>query len=383
MMIEKKVTEKLQVLKPILESHEGVHLTAYLVNRGDLIDLKGQVRTVIEKTHQGLNDVLSFDERKKFLEPVEALLHDARLFKNIKGNIGLFRTRSAFRIISLPIEVEKSCFLASSFHVKPLLKWMQIDRDFLILGIADNSADLYLGNQTSFTKVDSILFPDSFRRVDELGDYASLKRAREIRRRKNEAFTWIGEWLETITLRATPKLFLAGQKNLLKDLEKALKYKNLAKTPLAEVYRESDISSLCQKARKIITFEARATLENALMEFRFAEEINLAQKNIFQIAKAAVKGRVRKLIVADEIHIFGKLDKNTGGLAVHPFELDHEDDDILDDLAQTVLARGGEVVVASRDEIPKGRPALAILEPSERNFDVAPDFNLLQERTSL
>jgi hypothetical protein len=94
--------------------------------------------------------------------------------------------------------------------------------------------------------------------------------------------------------------------------------------------------------------------------------MNLAQKNIFQIAKAAIQGRIRKLIVADEIRIFGKLDLKTGGMAIHPFDLDHEDDDILDDLAQTVLAQGGEVVLASRDEIPKGRPVLAILNHENR-----------------
>ena len=101
------------------------------------------------------------------------------------------------------------------------------------------------------------------------------------------------------------------------------------------------------------------------MEFRFAEDENRARKNIFQIAKAAVQGQIRKLIVAEGINIFGKIDKQTGGLAIHPFDMNHEDDDILDDLAQTVLAYGGDVVVAPREEIPKGRTVLAILNSDE------------------
>lgn len=101
------------------------------------------------------------------------------------------------------------------------------------------------------------------------------------------------------------------------------------------------------------------------MEFYQAEDLNLANKNIFQIAKAAIKGKVRKLIIADGIKIFGKIDKKSGELFIHPAHLNHEDDDILDDLAQEVLIQGGEVVVASREEIPKGRPILAILELSD------------------
>ena len=71
---------------------------------------------------------------------------------------------------------------------------------------------------------------------------------------------------------------------------------------------------------------------------------------------------MRKIIVTDELSIFGKIDPKSGGLAIHPFDLDHEDDCILDDLAQMVLSQGGEVIVAKRDEIPKGRPILAILD---------------------
>jgi hypothetical protein len=104
------------------------------------------------------------------------------------------------------------------------------------------------------------------------------------------------------------------------------------------------------------------------MEFYHAEDLNLANRNIFQIAKAAIQGKVRKLIIADGINIFGKIDKKSGGISIHPAHLDHEDDDILDDLAQEVLAQGGEVIVASRDEIPKGRPILAILEKSNSDL---------------
>ena len=42
------LTSKQTNLKPLLESKNGIHLTAYLVNRGDLIDLKSQLRTTMD-----------------------------------------------------------------------------------------------------------------------------------------------------------------------------------------------------------------------------------------------------------------------------------------------------------------------------------------------
>ncbi len=87
--------------------------------------------------------------------------------------------------------------------------------------------------------------------------------------------------------------------------------------------------------------------------------------------------------MTDEMSIFGTIDKKTGGLALHSFDLDHEDDCILDDLAQMVLSQGGEVVIAKRDEIPKGRPILAILDDDGLVIEKTEDlqaFEVLQER---
>ncbi len=104
----------------------------------------------------------------------------------------------------------------------------------------------------------------------------------------------------------------------------------------------------------------------------------MASKNIFQIARAVVRGQVRKLVIMEDISIFGKIDRKSGGLAIHPFDQDHEDDDILDDLAQMVLSQGGEVIVAPRDQIPKGRPILAILE--DDGTDLEYEKEAIQER---
>ncbi len=380
------ITEKKMALRPILESSEGIHLTAYLVNRGDLVDLKKQLRETIAEAYEFLYSGQTVEERKKFLEPLDALLKDARILKNMKGNIGIFRTKDLFRILNVPVELERQCRIASSFHVKPLLRWMQMDCEFLLLGLNENAAHLYLGGQTTFQKIDSILFPEFFKQKELLDDYLSLKKSRQLQSKRDETFIWLNEWLEEMTKKSAPRLFLAGNKILIEGLLKSLKYKNIVKNPIAPYFQEDRSGEICSKIRSVLKAEAKKTLDQALQEFRFAEEVKLGKKNIFQIAKAATQGRVKKLIVVDSMHVFGKVDKTTGGLEIHPFDLDHEDDDILDDLAQTVLASGGEVVVASKDELPKGRIILAILKHQGTDLEKSEELNefeTLQERASL
>lgn len=377
------LTSKQTTLKPLLESENGVHLTAYLINRGDLIALKSQLKTVINESYEWLNTAMSIEERRRFLEPLDALLLDARIFKQMKGNIGLFRTFDSFRVLNIPVDVEQSCQVATSFHVKPLLRWLQTDREFLLLGMEKNSAHLYLGSQDSFKLVDSILFPEFFKEKQSLDGYKSLKESRQKKVKEDETFAWLNEWIKELTKATKPKLFVAGEKSKVDGLYRHLQYANTAKAPISNSFGQHNVSDVCAEIRKILKEECKNALEKSLLEFKFAEEGNRTRKNIFQIAKAVVQGKVRKLIVTDELSIFGTIDKSTGGLVLHPFDLDHEDDCVLDDLAQMVLSQGGEVVIAKRDEIPNGRPILAILDDDGlalEKTEYRQAFEVLQER---
>lgn len=368
-------------LKPLLESSEGVHLTIYLVNRGSLLDLKSQLKESLNLANEWLNPVMSYEEKNKLLEPVNNLISDSRIFKGINGNIGIFRNQESFRVLSVPVEVEETCQVATSFHVKPLLKWLQVDQEFLLLGLEQEAAHLYFGSQNSIKLVDSVVLPEIFKSKSFVSNYLSIKKVRQSKLKKVETYNWLNDWILELTKSSTPKLFLAGEKSVIEPLANHLNYKNTIKNPISNFFSKNDISEICITIRKILKSDSKSYIEKALMEFRFAEEGNRARKNIFQIAKAVVKGRVRKLIVTDELNIFGKVDKDSGGLAIHPFDMDHEDDDILDDLAQMVLSQGGEVIVASRSEIPKGRPILAILDDEEKELEKTKDYAVFEERS--
>jgi len=170
------------------------------------------------------------------------------------------------------------------------------------------------------------------------------------------------EWLTPFTKNTSPKLFIAGDGFIVEGFKDYLKYDNLIKTPVASSLGDHNVQDICSSIRKTLKIHSRKSLEKSLREFQIAENEKRTCSNLFQITKAVVEGRVRKIIVADDVNVFGMIDKSTGLLSIHPFDLDHEDDDVLDDLAQLVLSQGGEVVIASRREIPKSLPILAILD---------------------
>jgi hypothetical protein len=245
---------------------------------------------------------------------------------------------------------------------------MQFNKDFFLVGLEQDAAHLYVGNQNSLQRFDSIIFPDEFPSEDSLDASHRQKKSKNINFMLDETSDWLSDWFDQTSPSSNSRLFLAGEKPLVEELIRRTRFKNVVATPVSISFDEHNLSEICHTIRTCLRKEAKDTLEQAFIEFNMAEEENRGKRNIFEIAKAAIRGRVKKLIIADGINVFGKIDKKTGDLAIHPFDLDHEDDDILDDLAQTVLASGGEVVIAPREEIPKERPALAILEGVGKDF---------------
>ncbi|MCB0355823.1 MAG: hypothetical protein KDD40_02390 [Bdellovibrionales bacterium] len=363
-------------LKTIIHSKEGVHLTSYLENRGNVNQFKKQIRESIEVATEHLSSIMPEKELRSFIAPLSQLLSDTKILKSFKSNIGLFRTRDSFRMLSIPIGVDHLCVVATSFHVKPLLRWIQADKEFLLLGLEKGSASLYLGTQSSLRHIDTIIFPEVLLKENSEANYSDLKLKKFKDFKFDETLEWLNEWIYEITGKNKVPLFVAGAPDLTKKLYLKLRYSRVRRKPILNSFNQSKLTDAIAEARNLLQRETKQMLEKSLVEFYWAEDMKLGKKNIFQIAKAAVQGKIRKLIVADGVQIFGKLDRITGGLSINPVHLDHEDDDLLDDLSQTVLASGGEVIVVPREQIPKGRPILAILKgrPNQKTSEVGPEI---------
>lgn len=355
------INSKNKTLNSILDSKNGLHLTAYIKFDGNIVRFRKKLKTLLVTAEEHLSPVLTAEDKKRFLSPVKDLGFDSETLKQIKGNIAIFRKDNFFRYMSLPIEVEEGCVVANTFHIKPMIKWAQQDQDFLIVGLTFDGAILYKGSQSEFKKIDAAVYPESLKRLDCDGGYASLKQKRLQKAELQHTMEWLSGWVGDLVKGNDTTVFVAGNKDYVSAFIKNFKSDKLYPETIAPHFSTENVYEICKNVRALLRLDSRTKLNDALKEFEIAQGTNTAKTNIFQIAKAAIKGNVKKLIIAEDLNVFGKLDLSTGGISLHPLDMDHEDDCLLDDLAQTVLLNGGEVVVAKRSEIPKGRPIVAVL----------------------
>ncbi|MGH7927522.1 MAG: hypothetical protein ACREQV_06990, partial [Candidatus Binatia bacterium] len=109
--------------------------------------------------------------------------------------------------------------------------------------------------------------------------------------------------------------------------------------------------ALRERAWRVVEPQYLARLAGFVEEFGRAKSKGLGSDELALVAEAAVAGRVATLLVEAERHVPGKIDlasgRITSGDLAHP-----EIDDLLDDIGELVVSKGGEVVIVPAERMP-------------------------------
>jgi hypothetical protein len=116
---------------------------------------------------------------------------------------------------------------------------------------------------------------------------------------------------------------------------------------------------LREEAWKVVLPYYLHRLEEFVDEFKEASSKFLGSSDVADIARAAVASRVDTLLVDAGKLVPGVLDHDSGAVTFDELA-NPKVDDLLDDLAERVLRRGGEVVVVPSDRMPADSGAAAI-----------------------
>jgi hypothetical protein len=111
------------------------------------------------------------------------------------------------------------------------------------------------------------------------------------------------------------------------------------------------IDALRERAWQVLEPHYLARLAGLVETFTEAKSKELGSDDLANAASAAVAGRVATLLIEADREVPGRIDAATGqiqfGDLAHP-----EVDDLLDDLGEWVLRKGGDVVIVPTERMP-------------------------------
>ena len=121
-----------------------------------------------------------------------------------------------------------------------------------------------------------------------------------------------------------------------------------------------DLEGLAAEARRVLEPEIQSKIARAKEEFGFARSKGLGSDSLQTVASAVIEGRVKLLFVESGRRVWGLLDLSTGEILPGDKSKNAFDVDLLDEVAEQTIVRGGEVYVLGKDDMPTTNGVAAV-----------------------
>jgi hypothetical protein len=339
-------------------------------------------RNLVKTLEQSLRQKYQTREVRPLLEPFNHLASDRDFWNHTQDGLAVLCAPDLFRIYKLQRSVPELAMVADSFHIKPLLRIVQSADRYQILGLSRGAIKLFEGNRDAVDEID--LAPGVPRTIADALGHKLTEPHQTVRSLGGVAGSSIamrhghGGKSDEVAVdverffRAVDGSILAqhSRPSRLPLLLAALPeyhavFRKISRNPFLlsdglKIDPDSvSIDELRRLAWRVIGPGYQERLARLVEEFEQSKPRGLVGDHLGQIAFDAVSGRVLRLLVEADRQIPGHLDSLNGhiefGDISHP-----QVDDLIDDLAELVLNKGGQVVVVPAERMPTATGAAAI-----------------------
>lgn len=331
-------------------------------------------RNLLREMEDSLRQKLSAGETKKLMQRFKDLSDDRKFWNHRTDALAIIASADMFHIFELQRPVQELLVVADNFHIKPLLRILQSADRYQILCLNRQEIALYEGNRDAMDQVELDDVPATI--AEALGDeltephqtvasYGSGagKGGKEMRHGHGGKKDELDIDMERF-FRAIDRAILenhsrpSGLPLMLAALpEYHAHFRRISHNPqLLAAGLETNpfvlsADSLRDQAwQKIEPFYLQR-LTGLIDAFHAACAHGLGSDDPTQVAAAVGAGRVQTLLLEADRSIPGHFDAASNTLKTGS-PTDAETDDILDDLAEAVLRKKGEVVIVPRDRMP-------------------------------
>jgi hypothetical protein len=317
-------------------------------------------------------------EVREILDPLTNL-SDLWFWRYQMDGLALFQSPALLATYRLPLSVPELAVVADTFHLKPLLRFLQANQRYLVLALSQKQTTLYAGTPHSLGPVDLSELPSSMTEALGIEREEPFLNVRTIgsgkapifhghgapeASRKDDLlrfFRAIDKALWEVLREERLPLILAGVDYYFPIYREVSRYTHLTSAGVAGNFDDASPEEIHARVWPVAEATLAQQEQEALTAYRSAGDRGLATTDLVTIARMTVHGRVRRLLIAEGEHVWGVLDRESGQVTVSESQQDTRDADVLDDLAEAVLARGGEVLLLPSERMPGRSPAAAIL----------------------
>ncbi|GJQ59154.1 MAG: hypothetical protein D8M57_07075 [Candidatus Scalindua sp. AMX11] len=329
-------------------------------------------RNLLRELEESLRREYSTRDVRPLIEPFERLAEDSEFWRmRTLDGLAVLAAPDFFRVYRFQRPVPELAVVADSFHIKPLVRLLQSADGYYVLSLDRQQIRLFEGNRDRLDEVE--LAPGVPRTSAE---------AQGEEDRERHFSTWspggdsgsilYGKGSQSEIVDADAERFFraldhaileqysrpSGRPLLLAALpENQSLFRRLSRNPLL-LDEEIDINpnalsleELRDRAWQAVEPHYLTRLSGLIESFKAMSAHELGDADLERVARSAVAGRVKTLLIDADRHIPGRFDAMTGEITYDDLS-DPAVGDLLDDLGQIVLKLGGQIVIVPAERMP-------------------------------
>ena len=329
-------------------------------------------RNLLVEMETSLQEKYPTRQVRPIIEKFQSLAGDDGFWNYRTEGLAIFSSSEKFELYELQRPVPELIVVADSFHIKPLIRILQSADRYQILSLTRHEAKLYEGNRDTLDPVELMDVPSTIGVGPGAERTPPTQMVGSYGTRTGGGGTAVhhGHGPQTDVVEADmDRFFRAVDRGILEHHsrpsglplmlaalpENQQSFRQVSHNPflmgdgIVVNPHSLDADELREQAWDKVEPLYLARLEGLKEKFRSARAQQSGSRDLADVAKAAIAGRVETLLLEADRVIRGTLDRTSG--SIRPAR-DRHVADMLDDLAELVLGKGGEVVVVPRERMP-------------------------------
>jgi hypothetical protein len=291
-----------------------------------------------------------------------------RFWNETRDGLAILASPKSFRVFHLPREMKEKVFVADTFFVKPLIRYLQSADRFQVLCLTREHAHVCEGNRYSLDPVAT--HPGSWSLADLLGEQVTephitvtggpggIHAGHGQGSRKDEAkvdsekfFRKVDHLvMEQVSKPTGLSLILFASPDVQSEFRRVSQNAALLADGVETNPTKLAPDRIREMCWQVMLPHYEQRLNGIIDDFRVAQSRNQGSADISDTAKAALAGRVGRLLLDADREAPGRIDETGAIRFAEPGET--EINDVTNDLAELVLRNGGEVIVVPSDKMP-------------------------------
>lgn len=305
-----------------------------------------------------------------FVRPMKALAERLARIAPAKG-LAVFCSPKRVAYVPLESRVAEMAVVADSFHVKPLLPLAQAHEAFFVLSLDAGLARLFDGNSNGLEEREAFRATPSLVGTKVIAYRPHLSAGSEVGGRRvgqpstsrdiAAYYADVDRRVKKLIGRRRTPVVLVGSSEAVGLYRSLSRVGTLASKDIrVEGGSAYGMAHLHELAWPIACESIVAQRRRLTRAYKISRLRGQVLERFEDIVKATDEGRVETLFLEAGVHVWGRIESG-GHIRIAKSQDDGPADDLLDDMAERVLAKGGKVHVLGRSEMPTKAAATAVL----------------------